>query len=76
VGLEVTRVLQRGPAHRAGLRVGDRIVAINEQPAVSSTAVSRLIAHSPPGSPVHLQVLRGRQRLEVTARSGERPLPE
>lgn len=75
VGLEVTRVLQRGPADQAGLEVGDRIIAINEQPAVSSTVVSRLIAHAAPGSDIQLDILRGTSQLTVTARSGERPVP-
>jgi len=75
VGLEVTRVLQQGPADEAGLRVGDRIIAINEQPAASSTTVSRLIAHAAPGSDIQLDILRGQEQLTVTARSGERPVP-
>jgi serine protease DegS len=75
VGLEVTRVLQRGPADEAGLRVGDRIVAINEQPAVSSSVVSQHIAHAAPGSVIELDILRGGDQLTVTARSGERPVP-
>jgi serine protease DegS len=75
VGLEVTRVLQRGPADLAGLQVGDRILAINEQPAVSSTVVSRYIAHATPGSDIQLDILRGADQLTVTARSGERPVP-
>jgi S1-C subfamily serine protease len=75
VGLEVTRVLQRGPADVAGLRVGDRILSINQQPAVSSTVVSRHIAHAAPGSDIQLDVLRGEDQLSVIARSGERPVP-
>jgi serine protease DegS len=75
VGLEVTRVLQRGPADEAGLRVGDRILAINEQPAVSSAVVSQHIAQAAPGSVIELDVLRGADQLTVTARSGERPVP-
>jgi predicted metalloprotease with PDZ domain len=75
VGLEVTRVLQRGPADQAGPRVGDLIVAIDEQPAVSSAVVSRLIAHAAPGASIELDILRGEQAITVTARSGERPVP-
>ena len=75
VGLEVTRVLRRGPADDAGLKVGDRIIAINQQPAVSSSVVSRLIAHASPGSAIQLDILRGEDQLTVTARSGERPVP-
>ncbi len=75
VGLEVTQVLPRGPADLAGVQVGDRILAVNDQPAVSSTAVSRRIAEAAPGSTIRLDVLRGDEQLQMTARSGERPVP-
>jgi S1-C subfamily serine protease len=75
VGLEVTRVLERGPADRAGLEIGDRILAINDQPAVSSAVVSRHIAAASPGSPIQLDVLRGDEQVRITALSGERPAP-
>jgi serine protease DegS len=76
VGLEVTGVLQQGPGDRAGLQVGDLIIAINDQPAVSSAVVSRLIAHTTPGSTIRLDILRGQDPLTVNAQSGERPTPE
>jgi serine protease DegS len=75
VGLQITRVEPQGPAHRAGVRIGDFILAIDEQPAVSSTAVSRQIAHTPPGTKLELEVLRGGQQLSVSAVAGERPTP-
>jgi serine protease DegS len=76
VGLEVTGVLDRGPAHQAGLLVGDLIIAINDEPAVSSSVASRLIAHTMPGSDIRIDILRGQRPLSVTARSGQRPTPE
>ncbi|MFU8815564.1 MAG: S1C family serine protease [Pseudomonadales bacterium] len=75
VGLTVTSVLHQGPADRAGVMVGDRIVAVNQQPALNATLVSRLIAHAAPGSPVSLQILRGDNLVNLQARSGERPVP-
>jgi serine protease DegS len=74
-GLEVTSVLRRGPADLAGVMVGDRIVAVNEQPAVDAAAVTQLIAHAAPGSPVQLDLLRGDDLLTVQALSGVRPVP-
>ena len=74
VGLQITRVEPDGPAHHAGVRIGDFILAIDEQPAVNSTAVSRQIAHTPPGSKLNLDVLRGSEQLSFSARAGQRPI--
>ena len=74
-GLTVTSVLRQGPADQAGVMVGDRIVAVNEQPALNANLVSRLIAHAAPGTPVHLQILRGDDLVTLQAQSGERPVP-
>ena len=76
VGLEVTGVLRGGPADQAGLLPGDLLVAVAEQPAANSTIVSRLIAHTPPGDPLPLRVLRGNRQVDVTAVAGVRPPTE
>jgi serine protease DegS len=73
VGLEITRVVPDGPAHHAGVRVGDFILAIDEQPAVNSTAVSRQIAHTPPGTELDLEVLRSGRQLSISALAGVLP---
>ncbi len=74
VGLEVTTIIRLGPAHKAGLQVGDLILSVNEQPAVSSAVVSRQIAHADPGSAIEMNILRRGQQIAVTAISGVRPL--
>jgi S1-C subfamily serine protease len=38
-GVEVTEVVRRSPAHRAGLEVGDVIVEINGMKILSETAL-------------------------------------
>jgi serine protease DegS len=75
VGLQITGLRPNGPAHRAGLRVGDFILAIDGHPAANSTAVSRQIAHTLPGDTLELQLLRDGQQLTISALAGERPTP-
>ncbi|MBI3007253.1 MAG: RIP metalloprotease RseP [candidate division NC10 bacterium] len=62
---EVGRVTPNFPAEAAGLRRGDRIVAINGQPVETWPDLAQVI-HASPGRPVILTLLRGEERLEVT----------
>ncbi|MEU2239253.1 S41 family peptidase [Streptomyces sp. NPDC018338] len=62
-GVKVTRVQSGGPAERAGLRAGDRLVSVDGRPvgALSvSEVVSLLRGDGVPGSAVVLRVERGR----------------
>ncbi|MEU5215703.1 S41 family peptidase [Streptomyces sp. NPDC020807] len=70
-GVRVTRVQDGGPADRAGLRVGDRIVAVDgrEVDGLSvSEVVSLLRGDGEPGTPVELRVGRGRDVWDETLR--------
>ena len=75
-GLAVTS-LQPGPAREAGLRVGDRIVAIDGV-GVAGVPFARALARiiGPEGSPVRLQIRRaGRElRLDVVRRRIQAPV--
>jgi carboxyl-terminal processing protease len=56
----------RGPAAAAGIHVGDTIVRIGGLKATSLT-MSRAMAHilGPPGTRVHLELMRGGHRLDL-----------
>ncbi|MET8973623.1 S41 family peptidase [Streptomyces hydrogenans] len=61
-GVEVTRVRSGGPAERAGVRVGDRLLAVDGRATDArsvSEAVSLLRGDGVPGSTVSLRVRRG-----------------
>lgn len=74
VGLQVTAVIPGGPAHKAGLLLGDLILSVNDQPAVNSTVVGRQIAHADPGSAIRMDILRNGRQVAISAISGLRPL--
>lgn len=56
-GLLVREVIPGSPAHQSGLRVGDLIVAADEQPATSSKALGDVCARWRKGSKASLDVM-------------------
>lgn len=64
---DVVDVIAGAPADQAGLKVGDRIVAVNGQKASSEITLPdlRLLKKAPAGTNLILDVLRGGQRLTV-----------
>lgn len=73
-GVIVAGVLRNGPAHAAGLRVGDIVLALNDVALQDSISFLDAIAPLKPGSVVTLTVLREGREHEVQAKVGERPL--
>jgi serine protease Do len=78
-GAIVTSVAPGGPAEKAGLRRGDVITAINNQPVADNNSLRNLVASMSPGSTVEVTALRnGRdQNFRVAlAELPERERPE
>jgi S1-C subfamily serine protease len=69
--VEAISVDPRGPAAQAGLREGDLIVAINNEPLSSVDDLHRFLAEWPIGEPVVLSLIRGLERLELRVRPAE-----
>ncbi len=63
--VEVISVNPQSPAERAGLRGGDLIVAINEQPAASVDDLHRFLSEWPIERAVTLTVLRGQEQIKI-----------
>ncbi len=61
-------VIAGGPAAEAGIRVGDRILAMDGQSTgqLLLPAVRSKFKRSPPGTQVHLTVQSGNSKREVT----------
>ena len=61
----VDSVLPEGPASRAGLLAGDRIVALDDTDVPDVDALHRVLGAERVGRPVRVTLLRGAQRLAV-----------
>jgi serine protease Do len=66
-GALVSDIYRGGPAHRAGIRRGDVIVAFNGRPVHNSRELSRWAAEVPVGTKVKIEVARegGRRSFDV-----------
>ncbi|HWB11445.1 MAG TPA: PDZ domain-containing protein [Pirellulales bacterium] len=57
-GVRILQIVRGSPADKAGLKIGDRIQAVNGEPVSSYNDVVRLIGESQPGSDMKIDVDR------------------
>lgn len=74
-GVVVRAVESGSPADRAGLRVGDVLVRCDGAALQTVADLHRLLDHEAIDRRVEFQVLRGREKLSVAVRPGERAVP-
>jgi serine protease DegS len=72
-GVLLSGVLPHGPASRAGLRVGDVVLSLDDEPISTPEQALNHVARLPPGSLVRVQARREGIAFEVQARVAERP---
>jgi putative serine protease PepD len=72
-GVRVEDTASGGPAEQAGIRQGDRIVAIDGQKVVEPDDVSGAVSAKRPGQRIRVEVSRGGVRRTFEARLGTRP---
>ncbi len=72
-GVIVTQVQQGTPGSKAGLQVGDVIVALNGKAVRDSRELHLNVASSPLGKPAQLGVMRDRQLKTLTVTIEEQP---
>ena len=72
-GAQVGGVVPDGPAFRAGLREGDTIVQINDQPVRDPDDVSSVVNSRRPGDEVRVVVERDGERRTLTVTLGKQP---
>jgi S1-C subfamily serine protease len=66
-------VVADSPAEQAGLQVGDRITAVDDQTIDADHALADVIAGYTPGQQVTLTVVRDSETLTVKLTLGENP---
>ncbi|KAB8320803.1 trypsin-like serine protease [Tolypothrix campylonemoides VB511288] len=72
-GILIVRVVPGSPADTAGIRAGDVIQQINNQPVTTANAVQQLIEKSGVGANMQMQLQRNDRTLQVTVQPGPRP---
>jgi serine protease DegQ len=72
-GAWVTRVYRGSPAEAAGIRISDVIISANGQRIESADALSNLEGLLPLGTPVHLDIVRDKQHITVSAQLRAQP---
>ena len=70
-GVVVVQVEPGSPAEKAGLQVGDIILAYNGKAIDEANVLPRLVGQTKPGQQAKLEVFRGGERRTVTATVGE-----
>lgn len=75
-GTRVNRVISGSNAEKLGLRSGDVVVGVNNQPASPATDVADLLSGLPSGRPLLLSVNRGGELVRLTGRYDPAVLPE
>lgn len=72
-GLFIAKITQDGPAHKAEIRPGDIVTAINGMSVTGRHRSVSQIANIVPGEPIELKIQRSNKSLTITAIAGERP---
>lgn len=73
-GVEITRVEEDSPAAKAGLKVGDAILAYNGQKVEGIEQFSRFVRETPAGREVKLQISRDGNSQNIPAKLGTRKM--
>jgi S1-C subfamily serine protease len=72
-GALVTEVYRGMPADKAGMRLGDILVAVDGQTVTDSATMLNLVAALDPGKKATFKVVRSQQETEVKVTIGRRP---
>lgn len=72
-GALVSDVVSGSAADKAGIKVGDVVVAVDGEPITGQAALVATIRNLTPGTEVHVSLVRDGKSMDATATLGERP---
>ena len=72
-GVLITGVLHNGPAATGGIRPGDVVVQVGDQPVANTAQLLNAVASLKPGDSARVRIQRGGDEREVTVVVGTRP---
>ncbi|HYH40551.1 MAG TPA: Do family serine endopeptidase [Burkholderiales bacterium] len=72
-GALITEVFQGTPADKAGIKLGDILVAVEGRPVTDSSSMLNLVAALNPGKQATLKVVRSQQETDIKVVIGRRP---
>jgi serine protease DegQ len=72
-GVLITQVVRGSPADKAGVKLGDILIAVNDKPVGDSATMLNLIAGLQPGGNARVRLLREQANTEVAVTVGRRP---
>ena len=75
-GVLITQVERGSPADKAGVRLGDVLVAVNGRPVGDTTTMLNLVAALRPGEQASVRVARNQEETDLTVTIGRRPKPK
>ncbi len=75
-GAVIAGLVRDGPAERAGVRIGDILVAVNDVAVKNTTAMLDTIAKLSPGATVTFRFIRDNKQIDIRIVVGKRPRPQ
>jgi serine protease DegQ len=75
-GALITEVFRGTPADKAGVKLGDILVAVEGKPVTDSSAMLNLVSALNPGKRATLKIVRSQQETDINVIIGRRPLQQ